>query len=128
MCTDPSARASASAIVGPIGACFRNGNSYVADNFFAAPARAGATSPAVLSPLLTGVVFQSALSLIYRKRFALPGKPFHSVHFVALATWRTALIASHSVGATTPTRLPFTITCAFGKRVLSTSPAEISLE
>src|SRR5208283_1100797 len=57
-----------------------------------------------------------------------PGSPFHSVHFVPDATCWAALMASHSVGATTPTRFPFTTTCAFGKRVLSRAPTEVSLE
>src|SRR5579859_256800 len=37
-------------------------------------------------------------------------------------------MASHSVGATTPTRLPLTTTCALGNRFLSSSPADASLE
>src|SRR5579862_5132656 len=37
-------------------------------------------------------------------------------------------MASHSVGATTPTRLPLTITWALGNFDLSRSPAEISVE
>ena len=52
--------------VGPIGACFMNGNSYVAESFLAAPASAGATSPLVLSLFVTGVVFQSAFSQVAR--------------------------------------------------------------
>src|SRR6185312_13661032 len=37
-------------------------------------------------------------------------------------------MASHSVGATTPTKFPLTITCVLGKRVLSSEPTETSLE
>ena len=37
-------------------------------------------------------------------------------------------MASHSDGATTPTRLPFTMTRAFGYRVLSSAPAEMSVD
>src|SRR6202166_1648288 len=75
-----------------------------------------------------GVVFQSQFSLRCLNRFGLPGRPFQSVHFVEFATCCAARIASHSDGATTPTRLPLTTTCAFGYRVLSSSPTEISVE
>ena len=54
----------------------------MAESFFAAPASAGATSPRVLSLFVTRVVFQSAPSLRYLKRFALPGSPFQSDQFV----------------------------------------------
>src|SRR5512140_1709898 len=37
-------------------------------------------------------------------------------------------MASHSVGATTPTRLPFTMTCALGNLVLSRAPTDTSVE
>src|SRR6266404_4832439 len=122
MYTVPSGRASATAIVGPIGACFMNGSSYVADSFLAADASAGATDPWLFSLVDTGVVFQSAFSRNHLNSSLLPGSPFHSVHFVLAATCCEAPIASHSVGATTPTRLPLTTTCAFGYRVLSSAP------
>ena len=54
---------------------------------------------------------------------ALPLSPFRLFGNL-LAAW----IASHSVGETTPTRLPFTMTCEFGNFVLSTSPAETSVD
>src|SRR5579863_12639 len=105
-----------------------NGSSYVAFSFFGAPAMAGGTSPRVLSLFVTFVVFQSACSLKYVNRFSLPGSPFHSVHLVAAATCCEALMASHSVGATTPTRLAFTTTCELGNLLLSIAPAEMSVE
>src|SRR5258708_29106168 len=37
-------------------------------------------------------------------------------------------MASHSVGATTPTRLPFTMTCEFGNLVLSSWPTDTRVE
>src|ERR1700730_15597837 len=88
---------------------------------------AGWAVPLVLSLFVTGVVFQSQFSLRCLNRLGLPGRPFQSVHFVEFATCCAARIASHSVGATTPTRLPLTTTCAFGNRVLSNSPADTSL-
>ena len=91
-------------------------------------ARAAATSP-LDSPLLdSGTAFQSASSLRKLNRRASPGRPFQSDHLVSEATWRAALIASHSLGATTPMRSPFTTTCVFGKRDLSRVPAETSFE
>src|ERR1700733_8068245 len=88
---------------------------------------AGGTAPRLLSLLATRVVCQSA-PLRCWNRFASPGRPFHSVHLVAVATCCAARIASHSVGATTPTRLPFTSTCALGNLLLSSSPTETSVE
>ena len=101
-----------------MGACFMNGSSYVAESFLGEPASAGATSPLDLSLLVTGSFSSRRLPQI-REQVRLPGSPFQSVHFVAPATCCAARMASHSVGATTPTRLPFTTTCAFGKRLLS---------
>src|SRR5215469_9460360 len=77
---------------------------------------------------MTGVVFQSDDSRRCVNRLASPGRPFHSVHLVPAATCCAARMASYSVGATTPTRLPFTTTCALEKRVLSRLPTETSVE
>ena len=88
----------------------------MAVSFFAAPAMAGGTSPCDLVALGDGRGFPVGVLLqIARRGRALPGRPFQSVHLVAAATCCAARIASHSVGATTPTRLPLTTTCAFGK-------------
>src|SRR5204863_8972743 len=57
-----------------------------------------------------------------------PGRPFHSLHFVSAATCCDAPTASHSDGATTPTRLPLTTTCALGYRALFSSPTELRVE
>ena len=54
---------------------------------------------------------------------ALPVRPL--CRFLELCA---AVIASHSVGATTPTRLPLTMTCAFGYFALSSVPAATSVE
>src|SRR5579863_2033574 len=105
-----------------------NGSWYVAESFFGDAARAGGTSPLLLSLFVTRVVVQSAWSFRYWNRLSLPGNPFQSVHFVAPATCCEARIASHSVGATTPTRFPFTTICAFGKRDLSNVPADTRVE
>ena len=47
---------------------------------------------------------------------------------MSAAICRAALIASHSVGATTPTKFPFTTTWVLGKLALSKVPTEISVE
>ena len=91
----------------------------MAVSFFAAAAIAEGTSPLLLSLFVTGVVFQSASFSQIIEQVALPGRPFQSDHLVRSATCCAARMASHSVGATTPTKLPFTTTCAFGKFVLS---------
>src|ERR1700756_4512493 len=88
---------------------------------------AGWAAPLVLSLFVTGVVFQSQFSLRCLNSSGLPGRPFQSVHFVEFATCCAARIASHSVGATTPTRLPLTTTCPFGNFVLSNSPGRPEL-
>src|SRR4029077_11879540 len=71
--TIPSLRTSATAQVGPIGACFSNGYSYVAEIVFAAEASPVGTEP-VLTPRATGAVVQS----IFRRApnvLPLPGSP-----------------------------------------------------
>src|SRR5262245_61876358 len=85
-------------------------------------------SPLFLSLLTGGVVFQSAPSRIHACSRSCPGRPFHAVHSVSAATCCAAPIASHPVGATTPTRWPFTTPCAFGYRDLSRAPALTSVE
>jgi hypothetical protein len=100
----------------------------VAESFFEDFARAEGTSPFDFLLVSAGTDFQSASSFRNWNRRWLPGSPFQSVHFVPEATCCAALIASHSVGATTPTRFPFTITFVLGNRDLSRGPAEMSLE
>src|SRR5215469_15088696 len=124
----PSGFTSPTAMVGPIGACFMYDSWYVAESFFFADASVAAASPLVAPLFITGVDFQSASFLRYSYSFALPGSPFQSVHFVSPATCCAAWFASHSVGATTPTRFCLTITCAFGYFVLSTLPTETRVE
>src|SRR5439155_20650059 len=97
-------------------------------SFFFADESAAAVSPLVAPLFNTGVDVQSESFLRHSYSFALPGSPFQSVHLVSPATCWAAWITSHSVGATTPTRFCFTITCAFGYLVLSSLPAEISVE
>src|SRR5689334_9240632 len=113
-------------MVGPIGACFRYGSWYVAESFLGDEASAEATSPFEFLLVAGGTAFQSASSRRNWKRRSFPGSPFQSLHLVPEATCCAALIASHSVGAMTPTRFPLTITCALGKRALSSGPAEIN--
>src|SRR5215469_3800519 len=124
----PSGFTSPTAMVGPIGACFMYDSWYVAESFFFADASVAAASPLVAPLFITGVDFQSASFLRYSYSFALPGSPFQSVHFVSPASCCAAWIASHSVGATTPTRFPFTMTCEFGYLVLSSLPTDARVE
>src|SRR5262245_42252823 len=112
----PSALTSATAIVGPIGACFMYGISYEAVSFLADARRAAGTSPLLIWLVVTGVDVQSTDSRRCLNRFALPGRPFQSVHLVVSASACDARIASHSLDATTPTRFPLTTTCEFGNR------------
>src|SRR5271166_2866267 len=121
----PSLRTSATATNGPIGACRTYGCSYVAEIVLLAPASAAFTSSTF--PLLC----DGAPHLCSRSsfvRFSLPVSPAQSVHFVLAATERAALIASHSLGETTATRLFFFTTSAVGNCFLSTSPTEINVE
>src|SRR4051794_38243394 len=101
----PSARQSATAHVGPIGACFSYGYSYEAETFVAAFANAASALP-WLTPGATGVVVQSALRSS-ENTLPLPGRPFHSVHFVLGPSTAAAWITSYSTGASTATRFPF---------------------
>src|SRR6266436_1082919 len=59
---------------------------------------------------------------------SLPGRPDQSVHFVEAATARAALMASHSLGETTATRLDFVTMAAVGNCFLSRAPTEIKVE
>ena len=126
MYTVPSLRTSATAAVGPIGACFSNGISYVAESFVAAPAYAVSVCP-LFTPNVLGVVVQSALRSA-SNRLPSPGNPAQSVHFVVPARIDAAWIALYSTGSTTATRLPLTTTCAFGNCFLSSLPTEMSFE
>src|ERR1700722_461113 len=123
--TLPSRRASATATKGPMGACLTYGCSYVAEMVFGAPAGAALTSAAL--PLLS-VAAPHLCSRIAFVRLSLPGSPAQSVHFVPAATESAALIASHSLGETTATRLAFLTTSAVGNCFLSSAPTEIKVE
>src|ERR1700728_1138770 len=87
-------------------------------------ARAAATSS--LFPLFSEGSPQVCARSVFA-RFSLPGRPDHWVHFVVPATDCAAATASHSLGETTPTRLPFLTTSAVGNFVLSSAPTEISV-
>jgi len=124
--TIPSLRTSATATVGPIGACFSNGNWYVAKSFFAAVASAAPGCP-TFTPKVTGVVFQSAARSAL-KMLPSPGSPVHSVHFVLDARIAAAWIAVYSAGSRTATRFPLTTTWVVGNCFLSSWPTEMSVE
>src|ERR1700744_771535 len=92
---------------------------------FAAMPRAASTFAA--SPLLASGAPHSYARIAW-VRFSLPGSPDQLLHLVAVATDRTALTASHSLGETTATRLPLFTTSAVGNRFLSTWPTEMRVE
>jgi hypothetical protein len=92
---------------------------------FGALASAAVTSAAL--PLLSEGAPQLCARSVF-VTFSLPGRPDQSLHFVPAATDCAALSASHSLGETTASRLPFLTTSAVGNFVLSTSPTEIKYE
>src|ERR1700704_1569881 len=92
----------------------------------AAPAKAACTSSAVFPLASDGA--PHLYSRIVFVRFSLPGSPAQSVHLVAAATDKAALIASHSFGETTAARLPFFTTSAVGNCFLSSGPTETRVE
>ena len=122
-------RTSATAMAGPMGAClkygklvagrkllcrFRKPGGHVAVGLLARFRRSSFPVRIFFQELRTGAHFRAALSSL---SISCPE-----------ATCCAALMASHSVGATTATRLPLTTTCAFGKRALSRVPAEMSFD
>src|SRR3981081_4398758 len=92
---------------------------------FAALARAAVTAAAVPLPSDGAPHFWARRAFV---RFSLPGSPVQSVHLVVEARAPAALIASHSLGETTASRLPFLTTSAVGNFFLSSAPTEIKVE
>src|SRR5712664_2708215 len=93
--------------------------------FFIAFASAVVTSAAF--PRLSGGVFHLYARSVF-VTFSLPDSQAQAVHFIPAATARAALMASHSLGETTATRLPFFTISAVGNCSLSTAPTEIRVE
>src|SRR5262245_44217781 len=91
--------------------------------------------PAAARAALTGTASPCVCAgLSHEKRrmawltFSPPGRPDQSVHFVDVATARAALMASHSSGEATATRLALVTMAAVGNCFLSRVPTEISVE